>query len=86
MLGQLTSKESIIDKETMADPIEIVTSLDVEIQSLEKGTNINSININNHEDTNLVEVRIWSDVKVQKIANPNTLTNKKTVINRATQV
>jgi len=40
-LEQLTHKESMIDKETMTNHVEIKKSLDVKIQTLEKGTNTN---------------------------------------------
>jgi hypothetical protein len=51
-LKQLTNKKSLIDKETMSDPIEIKKSSAVKIQVAEKGTNIDPINITTQEGAN----------------------------------
>jgi hypothetical protein len=75
-LKQLTSKESLIDKETIIGPIEIEKSLDVKIQTMEKGTNTNPIDITNPKDANPVEVGISSDVEVQTMEIPSISTNK----------
>jgi hypothetical protein len=45
ILEQLTRKESMIDKETMTNPVEINKSSDVKIQTLDNRTNINPIEI-----------------------------------------
>jgi hypothetical protein len=51
-LEQLTNNEALISKETMIDPIELEKSLDVKIQVMEKGTNIDPINITTQKDAN----------------------------------
>jgi hypothetical protein len=74
-LKQLTNKKSLIDKETMIDPIEIKKSSAVKIQVAEKGTN-----------TSPVEVETTSDVGVQTMEAPSVLTNQNSSINKATSV
>jgi hypothetical protein len=74
-LKQLTNKKSLIDKETMTDPIEIKKSSAVKIQVAEKGTN-----------TSPIEVKTMWDVGVQTMETPSVLTNKSSSINNATLV
>jgi hypothetical protein len=64
-LRKLTSKESLIDKETMTDPIEVEKSSTVKTQVVEKGTNIDPIHVTTQEGAKSVEVRTFSDVGVQ---------------------
>jgi hypothetical protein len=74
-LKQLTSKKSLIDKETMTNPIEIKKSSSVKIQVSRKGTN-----------TNIVEVQTTSNVGVQTMEIPSILTNRGSSINNVTSV
>ena len=48
----------------MTNPIEIEAPLDVKVQIMEKGVNMDPINITNLKDFYLVEVGISSNVKV----------------------
>jgi hypothetical protein len=66
--------------------MELEKSSDIKIQVMEKGTNTDPINITTQEDANPVEVRISSDVEVQTMENPSVLTNRNSMINKATQV
>jgi hypothetical protein len=54
------------------------------IQVEEKGTNTDPVNITTQEDSNLVEVKTYSDVGVQTMGIRSILTNKNSVINKAT--
>ena len=74
-LKQLTSKKSLIGKETMTNLIEIKKSLVVQIQVAKKGTN-----------TSLIEVKTMWDVGVQMMETSSVLINKSSSINNATLV
>jgi hypothetical protein len=56
------------------------------IQVVEKGTNTDPINITTQEDANSIEVRHFLDVEVQTMEIPSVLTNRNSVINKATPV
>jgi hypothetical protein len=59
---------------------------DVKIQVVEKGTNTDPINITTQEGAKSVEVRTTSDVEVQMVEIPSVLTNRNSMINKATPV
>lgn len=62
----------------MIDPIELEKSLDVKIQVMEKGTDIDPINITTQKYANPEEITISSDVEVKTMENSSVLTNSMT--------
>jgi len=67
--------EQLIEKEASSSKI---------IQVDEKGTNTDRVNIMTQEDSNLVEVKTYSDVEIQMMGIRSILTNKNSRINKAT--
>ena len=53
---------------------------------MHKGTNTNPIDNTNLKDANLIELMIYLDDKVQTMEKPSVLTNKYSMIDKATQV
>jgi hypothetical protein len=59
----------------MTNPIELEKSLDVKIQTMEKGTDTVQVDIQNQKYANSVEVGISSYVEVQRMVNASIFTN-----------
>jgi hypothetical protein len=65
-LDQLINKESLFDKETMVEPMELENSSDVNISIMDKGINIDPFNLMTQKDANPTNVKRSSNVEVQK--------------------
>jgi seryl-tRNA synthetase len=63
-LEQLINKESLVDKETMTEPMELKKSSNVKIPILDKVINTDPVNLTNQKDANPV------NLTTQKDANP----------------
>jgi hypothetical protein len=64
---ELDHKTSIIDKETMTEPMELEKSLDVKVSILDKGINIKPINLTTQKDVNPMDVKRSSNVEEETI-------------------
>jgi hypothetical protein len=64
---ELDHKTSIIDKETMTEPMELKKSLDVKVSILDKGINIEPINLTTQKDVNPIDVKRSSNVEEETI-------------------
>jgi chromosome segregation ATPase len=64
---ELDHKTSIIDEETMTEPMELKKSLDVKVSILDKGINIEPINLTNQKDVNPIDVKRSSNVEEEII-------------------
>lgn len=67
----------------MIELIEVEESLNVQIETMEKGTNTYPIDITNHKYSKSIEVGVFSIVNVQMMENPSISTNKHLIINKA---
>jgi hypothetical protein len=64
-LDQLINKESLVDKETMIEPMELEKSSDVNIPIMDKGINTDPVNLTTQKDANPTNVKRSSNVEVQ---------------------
>jgi hypothetical protein len=64
-LDQLINKESLVDKETMIEPMELENSSDVNIPIMDKGINTDPVNLTTQKDANPTNVKRSSNVEVQ---------------------
>jgi hypothetical protein len=60
-------KTSLVDKETMTEPIELKKSLDVKVPILDKGINIEPIKLTNQKDVNPTDVKRSPNVEEETI-------------------
>ena len=80
------SNESLVDKERRTNPIEIEKLLDVKIQTMEKGANIDPIKITILNEENPFDVGVSSDIEVHIMEIPSISTNTMLRIDKVTQV
>jgi hypothetical protein len=64
-LEQLINKESLVDKETMTEPMELEKSSDVKIPIVDKGINTDPVNLTTQKDANPADVKRSSNVEVE---------------------
>jgi hypothetical protein len=64
-LEQLINKESLVDKDTIIEPMELEKSSDVKISIVDKGINTYLVNLTTQKDANPVDVNRSSNVEVE---------------------
>jgi chromosome segregation ATPase len=64
-LEQLINKESLVDKETMTEPMELEKSLNIKIPIMDKGINSDPINLTTQKDANPTDVKRSLHVEVE---------------------
>jgi hypothetical protein len=64
-LDQLINKGSLVDKETMIEPMELENSSNVNIQIRDKGINTDPANLTNQKEANPTNIKMSSNVEVQ---------------------
>jgi hypothetical protein len=66
-LEQLTNNESLVDKETMTEPMEIEKYSNEKNQIMDNGINTNPINLTTQKFANSVDVKRSSHIQVESI-------------------
>jgi hypothetical protein len=91
-LDQLINKESLVNKETVIEPMELEKYSDVNNTIVDKGINTEIVNLTTQKDANPTNVKRYSNVEVQtsqgckEDSNPKVNQEKATSIRSKDQV